>query len=130
MLTVSRTGMLDGGFVRIALAILVLVSIGSLPSAGAAGEYFLTAQQKTDLVLYGRMSDADGLRYNVWIVPGFVPPAEKAGDGWRDAGEALADYGDPATYSPNKREATVRASGKGQRRLASAPYNCAPCDPD
>lgn len=63
-----------------------------------AGEYFLDGSQKKELVLYGRMTGHDGAQYDVWVVPGYVPPARKARKAWRQAGEELKDYGRASHY--------------------------------
>lgn len=77
--------------------LLVLAGLW-MASAAMAGEYFLDGSQKKDLVLYGRMTGHDGAQYDVWIVPGYVPPARKARKGWRNAGEELEVYGQASHY--------------------------------
>lgn len=80
---------------RRALLALGLASTLSLP---AHAEYFLDARQKGELISRGEISGRDGARYNVWIVPGYVVPAQNAAEGWRAAGQDLKEYGDPALY--------------------------------
>lgn len=77
--------------------VLVLAGLCLVP-AGWAGEYFLDGGQKKELLLYGRMTGHDGAQYDVWIVPGYVPPARNARKGWRQAGDQLEAYGQADHY--------------------------------
>lgn len=66
--------------------------------AALAGSYFLSGEQAADLVSRGQMTGADGARYDVWVVPGYVGPGQNVADGWGKAGEDLAEYADPRLY--------------------------------
>lgn len=80
---------------RIAVAALVVATSLSLP---ARADYFLDAPQKGELISRGQITGQDGALYNVWIVPGYVGPAQDAVAGWRQAGDDLAEYGNGKTY--------------------------------
>lgn len=67
-------------------------------SAGAQADYFLQGGQMADLIKQGQMTGEDGARYDVWIVPGYIGPAQDAADGWREAGHDLASYGQAGLY--------------------------------
>lgn len=87
---------------------VLLVVVGMwVASAVWAGEYFLEGSQKKELLLYGRMTGHDGALYDVWVVPGYVPPARNARKGWKQAGEELKVYGRASHY--RKLEKTSRA---------------------
>ena len=78
--------------------IIWLVLGMSLATVTRAGDYFLDGTQKGDLILYGRMTGQDGALYDVWVVPGYVPPARNARKGWARAGESLKAYGRAGHY--------------------------------
>lgn len=78
--------------------IIGLVLGMSLATVTRAGDYFLDGTQKGDLILYGRMTGQDGALYDVWVVPGYVPPARNARKGWANAGESLKAYGRAGHY--------------------------------
>ena len=78
--------------------IIWLVLGMSLATVTRAGDYFLDGTQKADLILYGRMTGQDGALYDVWVVPGYVPPARNARKGWANAGESLKAYGRAGHY--------------------------------
>lgn len=80
----------------VAAACAVVLGAGSM--AACAGEYFLDAGQRRDLLLYGRLTGHDQALYDIWIVPGYVPPGRHVRSGWAHAGEALGHYGDPDYY--------------------------------
>lgn len=68
-----------------------------------AGDYFLTAQQKQELVLRGQLHDEQQRLYDIWIVPGYVVPLNHVEKGWRNAGEALQHYGEAKFYNDIKK---------------------------
>jgi hypothetical protein len=53
-----------------------------------------SATQLGDLYLYGELTDTRGNRWNVWLLPGVVPPIEDAGEMWELSGELLEDLGE------------------------------------
>lgn len=75
-----------------------LILAATLAAAPAQAEYFLDWSQKGELISRGEITGRDQSRYNVWIVPGYVGPGQDVADGWRNAGEALTDYGDGDFY--------------------------------
>ena len=79
------------------VALMVVAGLGVV-TAGWAGEYFLDGGQKKELLLFGRMTGHDGAQYDVWIVPGYVPPARNARKGWHQAGDQLEAYGQADHY--------------------------------
>ena len=48
--------------------------------------YFLSWQQKKQLTCLGRIQDASGTWYDVWICPGYAPPGRYAKDHFFAAG--------------------------------------------
>jgi hypothetical protein len=54
--------------------------------------YFLSWQQKKELVGLGRMQDSDGVWYDVWLCPGYVPPAQSAQEHFQEAGANFHEY--------------------------------------
>ena len=68
-----------------------------------AGDYFLTAQQKQELVLRGQLHDEQQRLYDIWIVPGYVVPLNHVEKGWLNAGEALQHYGEAKFYRDIKK---------------------------
>ena len=54
--------------------------------------YFLSLKQKGQLIGTGRIQDAQGTWYDVWIVPGYVQPARRAKAYLQRAGYDLAEY--------------------------------------
>jgi hypothetical protein len=64
--------------------------LGLTPSAKADDPgYFLSWQQKKDLLNLGRIQDAAGTWYDVWICPGYTPPASYS---WKHLKMAGADF--------------------------------------
>lgn len=76
------------------LSILSLV----FSSTVSANDYFLTAQQKKELILSGQMHDQEQRLYDVWIVTGYVQPIRHIKQGWQQAGESLESYGKASFY--------------------------------
>lgn len=74
---------------------VLAAGLGCLSPVWADDGYFLTADQKRELILRGQMHDEAHRLYDVWIVPGYVVPGETSRKGWRKAGDALQDYGQP-----------------------------------
>jgi len=76
--------------------------VSAPPPAGAAGSadegYFLSLKQKGQLIGSGRIQDGQGRWYDVWIVPGYVQPAQRARRGLGRSGRAFAEYAQPAKY--------------------------------
>jgi len=68
-----------------------------------ADGYFLSVQQKQELVLRGQLHDEQQRLYDIWIVPGYVEPLKHVQKGWRNAGEALQHYGDAKFYDDIKK---------------------------
>lgn len=60
--------------------------------------YFLTLAQKGQLIAQGRIRDSRTNSYDVWIVPGYVPPLERAGRYLVRSGDAFAKYGGKEKY--------------------------------
>ncbi|MFO1392077.1 MAG: hypothetical protein U1E94_07705 [Agitococcus sp.] len=67
-------------------------------STVSANDYFLTAQQKKELILSGQMHDQEQRLYDVWIVTGYVQPIRHIKQGWQQAGESLESYGKASFY--------------------------------
>lgn len=77
-------------------AIYVLYALGLLWAAGLARAddpgYFLSWQQKKDLLRLGRIQDAGGTWYDIWICPGYAPPARYAREHFKEAGGDFHEY--------------------------------------
>ena len=54
--------------------------------------YFLSLQQKMDLLNLGRIQDSEGTWYDVWICPGYSPPARYAKEHLIRAGGNFHEY--------------------------------------
>lgn len=90
------------------LLLALLLALTALPAR--AGDYFLDGSQKKDLLLYGRITGHDGAQYDIWIVPGYVPPVRQAKAGWSAAGDDLARYGQGKHY-----RGMVKNTGRAMR---------------
>ncbi len=75
-----------------------LLALAAVAATAADEEYFLDGAQKKELLLYGTITGRDQAQYNIWLVPGYVPPARHVPKGWRAAGKDLQEYGKPAYY--------------------------------
>ncbi|MEI6970315.1 MAG: hypothetical protein WCL44_02255 [bacterium] len=60
----------------------------SKPDSG----YFLSLRQKGQLIWTGRIEDAQGVWYDVWIVPGYAPPARRTGTYLQRTVSDFAEY--------------------------------------
>ncbi len=76
--------------------------VSAPPPAGGADSvdagYFLSLRQKGQLIGSGRIQDGQGRWYDIWIVPGYVQPAQRARRGLGRSGRAFAEYAQPAKY--------------------------------
>ena len=64
----------------------------SVAMPGEDPGYFLSWQQKKDLVNLGRIQDSAGTWYDVWICPGYSPPARYAKEHLKKAGHNFHEY--------------------------------------
>jgi hypothetical protein len=80
---------------RLAPLALALAASLCLP---AHADYFLDADQMGELIARGEITGEDDARYNVWVVPGYVGPAQEVKEGWRQAGRDLGEYGNGKLY--------------------------------
>lgn len=70
-------------------------------AAGAQADdpgYFLSWQQKKHLTCLGRIQDASGTWYDVWICPGYAPPGRYAKDHFFAAGRNFREYFEANKY--------------------------------
>jgi len=67
------------------------------PSSADPG-YFLSLQQKKQLIGTGRIQDSQGRWYDVWIVPGYVTPARRTWTYLKRTGNDFAEYVQPDKY--------------------------------
>jgi hypothetical protein len=79
-------------------ALLQALLLGLFLTSTAHADYFLHNSQKADLIARGALNGEDGGRYDVWIVPGYVGPAQAAKTGWSNAGSDFAEYGHGDLY--------------------------------
>lgn len=89
------------------VVLLLTLGVGRIAIADA---YFLSGGQKQQLLLYGRMTGDDGADYDIWIVPGYVPPLRHVKHGWVAAGRDMREYGVSDLYRD-----LVKSSGQGLR---------------
>jgi len=78
-------------------AILCALGLGLLlgvtPTARADDPgYFLSWHQKKELLSLGRIQDEAGTWYDIWICPGYVPPASYAREHFKAAGADFHEY--------------------------------------
>ena len=60
--------------------------------------YFLSWQQKKQLMCLGRIQDGSGIWYDVWICPGYAPPGRYAKDHFFAAGRDFREYFEANKY--------------------------------
>lgn len=75
------------------------------PAAGAAEAdpgYFLSMHQKGQLIAAGRIKDSFGNEYDIWIVPGYVVPAQRMVKYLGRTGDCFAEYAGRTKYSDIK----------------------------
>ena len=91
---------------RMTAAILAFfLSSASFAAADDPG-YFLSWQQKKDLMRLGRIQDSAGTWYDVWICPGYAPPARYARDHFFEAGRNFHEYFEANKYRALKEGST------------------------
>ncbi|MBI3735514.1 hypothetical protein HY256_03265 [Candidatus Sumerlaeota bacterium] len=72
--------------------------------------YFLSLNQKTELIRDGVITGEDGTVYDVRVVPGYAEPVREGRDRLNDAGANLGKYADIETY---KRVGEAYKNGTG-----------------
>lgn len=80
---------------------IILLCASLLAASAALADdpgYFLSWQQKKDLLRLGRIRDSAGTWYDVWICPGYSPPARYAGAHLREAGSDFHEYFEANKY--------------------------------
>ncbi|MDA0577890.1 MAG: hypothetical protein O3B24_07315 [Verrucomicrobia bacterium] len=75
----------------VGLSAVIALALTAIARADDPG-YFLSWQQKQDLLWQGRMQDAAGTWYDVWLCPGYVPPARYAREHLVEAGGSFHEY--------------------------------------
>ena len=68
-----------------AIGLVLVLGFAAFAQADDPG-YFLSWQQKKQLMGLGRIQDASGTWYDVWICPGYAPPGRYAKDHFFEAG--------------------------------------------
>jgi len=58
----------------------------------SANEFFLSLRQKGQLIWLGRIQDTFGNEYDIWIVPGYVVPAQRMAKYMGRTGDNFAEY--------------------------------------
>jgi hypothetical protein len=79
-----------------------LLSLATLLAAGCGADRPFILSRPSDLgSLYarGELTDCAGNRWNVKVLPGFVPPLERAGDAFAESGRWMTPYADGAYYA-------------------------------
>ena len=80
-----------------ATILAVFLTSASFAQADNPG-YFLSWQQKKQLTCLGRIQDASGTWYDVWICPGYAPPGRYAKDHFFAAGRNFREYFEANKY--------------------------------
>ena len=80
-----------------AIGLVLLLGFVSIALADDPG-YFLSWQQKKQLTCLGRIQDASGTWYDVWICPGYAPPGRYAKDHFFAAGRNFREYFEANKY--------------------------------
>ena len=80
-----------------AIGLVLLLGFVSIALADDPG-YFLSWQQKKQLMGLGRIQDASGTWYDVWICPGYAPPGRYAKDHFFAAGRDFREYFEANKY--------------------------------
>jgi hypothetical protein len=80
----------------------VLVSVAALflahPAAADDTGYFLTLEQKGQLISRGQVRDSAGTWYDIRIVPGYVEPLRRGQRSFQKAGRSMREYVEPQKY--------------------------------
>ena len=84
--------------IPIAAAFLFLLAGWILPAQADDPGYFLSWQQKKQLTCLGRIQDSAGTWYDVWICPGYAPPARYAKEHLIRAGGNFGEYFEANKY--------------------------------
>ncbi len=89
---------------RLPLTAIFLALLFSLASSAGADDpgYFLSWQQKKQLMCLGRIQDSAGTWYDVWICPGYSPPARYAKAHLKEAGGDFHEYIEANKYQSLK----------------------------
>jgi hypothetical protein len=74
--------------------------------------YFLSWQQKKQLMGLGRIQDASGTWYDVWICPGYAPPGRYAKDHFFAAGGISANISRPTSTTCLKKAVPPASIGR------------------
>lgn len=89
-------------------ALCLAVVLCLTPSAQADDPgYFLSWHQKKELLSLGRIQDAAGTWYDIWICPGYVPPASYAREHLNAAGADFHEYIEAHKYRSLKEGSTA-----------------------
>ena len=84
--------------IPLAAAFLLLLAGWILPAQADDPGYFLSWQQKKQLTCLGRIQDSAGTWYDVWICPGYAPPARYAKEHLIRAGGNFGEYFEANKY--------------------------------
>lgn len=85
-----------------ALAVNGRIVVTELNADAGGAEFdtgWATWSQRGELIGRGQMTDSQGRRYNVRILPGYVAPWHFAGEGWGDAGSNVGEYFEYKTWA-------------------------------
>lgn len=80
------------------LAAILTVLLGSDMHTRADDGYFLSMHQKGQLISYGRIQDDNGIWYDIWLCPGYVPPVKYSWQNIKASGSDFADYAKEVKY--------------------------------
>ena len=89
-----------------AAVLAAFLSAGQAARADDSG-YFLSWHQKKELVWLGRIQDSQGNWYDVWICPGYLPPAKYAWAHLKKTGADFHEYVEANKYHSLKEGTTA-----------------------
>ena len=111
-------------YIKLVAVLSVILCCLSVPTRakendGKSQGYFLSLQQKKDLVWKGEMTDSQGTLYSVWIVPGYKRPLKMVEPNVKEAGQILKEYLDPQKYNQiwDQSRNVIKGTLKTSRRI-------------
>ncbi|MFH0909638.1 MAG: hypothetical protein V1929_12830 [bacterium] len=92
---------------RFVLGLSAILFLGTAVPARADDDgYFLSWQQKKELLSMGRIQDSAGTWYDIWICPGYAPPSRYAWEHLKIAGADFHEYVEVHKYHSLKEGST------------------------
>ena len=82
---------------RLLAAIFAMLLVSEIQAYSDDG-YCLSMHQKGQLISYGRIQDANGIWYDIWLCPGYVPPVKYSWQNIKASGSDFAEYAGAVKY--------------------------------